>query len=68
MALSSELFTQALLSALTTKIKTALKGLETLSDADAAAYLSKNPGAVEQCPWMPSQFTAAMITEVRKSK
>ena len=66
MTVTSEFITTALLSSIYGRIKAALVGLETLTDAQAAAYLNAHPGIVQTCPWMPQSFTAGMITEVRK--
>ncbi len=67
-AITSELVTQDFVTAMIRMIRTALVGLETLSDAQVATYLNTNRGAVQRCPWMPATFTAAMIHEARTAK
>lgn len=68
MAVTSELVSQAFVTAMIRLLKTALVGLETLTDQQAALYLNTNRSAVQRCPWMPESFTAAMIHEARAAK
>lgn len=68
MAVTSELVSQAFVTAMIRLLKTALVGLDRLSDSEAATYLNTNRAAVQRCPWMPDSFTAAMIHEVRATK
>jgi hypothetical protein len=49
------------------RLKAALTGLEKLTDAEAAAYLTNHPGAIDRIASMPITITTAMVSEVRKS-
>ncbi len=46
-------------------VRTAITGLEKLSDADVAGYLNLHPTVIPPSTGMPATYTAAMIHEVR---
>lgn len=65
--ISTSLVSQAWIASARARLKAALSGLEKLSDAEAAAYLTAHPSAVQLCALMPTTFTAAMVHEARNS-